>query len=127
MDYEFHAESKCADPEGNPSDQQTIGLLQRRHVHIELIKYIGKESNSLEEVEAGLHHSPENVYTEYVDPRRDEWAIRILPALRNFPPQFLADQTGLSLTTIKDALAERSRPYLEHRKRLAVIWRQFQK
>jgi hypothetical protein len=29
------------------------------------IRYIGKESNSLEEVDAGLFHSPENVYTEY--------------------------------------------------------------
>jgi hypothetical protein len=31
------------------------------------------ESNSLEEVEAGTVHSPENVYTEYPDARRDEW------------------------------------------------------
>jgi hypothetical protein len=46
-----------------PSGKQTIGLLQRRHVRIDEIKYIGKESNSLEEFEAGLIHSAQNVYT----------------------------------------------------------------
>jgi hypothetical protein len=52
-DYVFHPESKCADLDGKPSCKQTIGLLQRRHAQIGHIKYIGKESNSLEEVEAG--------------------------------------------------------------------------
>jgi len=60
-EYEFHAESKCADAHGQPSGKQTIGLLQRRHVRIGEIKYIGKESNSLEEVEAGLIHAAQNV------------------------------------------------------------------
>ena len=46
--------------------------MQRRHIRIDQIKYIGKESNSLEEVDAGLVHSEQNVYTEFPDPRRDE-------------------------------------------------------
>jgi len=33
---------------------------------------LARRSNSLEEVEAGLITSLENVYTEYPDPRRDE-------------------------------------------------------
>jgi hypothetical protein len=70
-EYESHAESKCADATGQPCSKQTVGLLQRRHVRIKQIEYIGKESNSLEEVKSGTVHSAENVYTEYPDPRRD--------------------------------------------------------
>ena len=67
---------------GQPCGKQTVGLLQRRHIRIDQIKYIGKESNSLEEVETGLIHSAENVYTEYLYRRRDEWQTKILPALK---------------------------------------------
>jgi len=75
-DYVFHPESKCVDLDGKPSCKQTIGLLQRRHAQIGHIKYIGKESNSLEEVEAGPIPSPENVYTEYPDPRRENGKLK---------------------------------------------------
>jgi hypothetical protein len=65
-DYEDHPESECADSQGKPCGKTTIGLLQRRHVKIDEIKYIGKESNSLEDVEAGSVHSDRNVYTETI-------------------------------------------------------------
>ena len=80
--YEFHPESKCAEANGDPCEKQTVGLLQRRYVQVKQIKYIGKESNSLEEVDAGTAHSTESVYTEYIDPRRDEWKTKISPALK---------------------------------------------
>jgi hypothetical protein len=54
--YERHPEAKCADANGEPCGKQTVGLLQRRHVRIDTIINIGKESNSLEEVQAGLVH-----------------------------------------------------------------------
>ena len=63
-EYEFHLGAKTADAKGKPSGKQTIGLLLRRHVRVERIIYIGKESNRLEEIEAGVIHSPETVYTE---------------------------------------------------------------
>src|SRR5205807_4904475 len=44
------------------------------------IIYIGKESNSLEDVESGTIHSAQSVHTEYRDPRREEWQTKILPA-----------------------------------------------
>lgn len=50
VEYEFHPESKCADSQENVCGKQTIGLLQRRRVQANQIKYIGKESNSLEVV-----------------------------------------------------------------------------
>jgi hypothetical protein len=121
-EYEIHPESKCADASGRPCGKQTVGLLQRRHVRIDGIKYIGKESNSLEEVEAGLEHSTENVYTVYVDRRRDEWQTKILPALRKIPPAIL-ERSGLSRRTIMYTLAGKSRPHRKNRKLLVNIVR----
>ena len=124
-EYAIHQESKCADASGKSCGKRTVGLLQRRHVRIDEIKYVGKESNSLEEVDAGLIHSPENVYTIYADPRRDEFQRKILPALRKLPPAVLVKMIGLSPTTIKDTLAGRSRPYPQNRKRLAALVRRW--
>ena len=69
-EYEFHLGAKSADEKGKPSGKPTVGLLRRRHVRVERIVYIGRESNRLEEIEAGVIHSPESVYTEYPDPPR---------------------------------------------------------
>jgi|SRR5579864_4888646 len=87
-------------------------------------QYIGKESNSLEEVDTGLIHTAENVYTEYRDRRRDEWQTKILPALKKIPTPILVKMSGLSPSTIKDTLAERSRPHQNNQKRLVAILRQ---
>jgi hypothetical protein len=38
--------------------------------------------NSLESVDEGMVHSEQNVYTEYADPRRTEWFVKIQPALK---------------------------------------------
>jgi hypothetical protein len=65
-EYEFHEEAKCADANGVPCDKQTVGLLQRRHVTIAWPpRFIGKESNKLEEVEEGGVADAGDVYTEY--------------------------------------------------------------
>jgi hypothetical protein len=117
-EYEFHAETKCADMDGNPSGKQTVGLLQRRHIRIDQIKPIGKESNSLEEVEAGLIQSAENVYTEYPDPKRDEWHAKILPALKKVPRRLLIKLCPLSRSEITDIRAGRVLP---HPKNQALI------
>jgi len=117
-EYEYHPEAKCADTGGQPCGKQTIGLLQRRHVHIDQIKFIGKESNALEAVEAGMVHSAAEVYTEYADPRRDEWQTKTLPALKKLPLEFLVKKTGLSRRALMDLRAGRSRPQANHRKRL---------
>ena len=122
-EYEFHPESKCADANGNPSGKQTIGLLQRRHIRIEQIKYIGKESNSLEDVESGLVHSARSVYTEYSDPRRDEWQTKILPALKKVPLKILVEKSGMSRRALMNARAGRSRPHRKNRELLAVLLR----
>jgi hypothetical protein len=122
-EYEFHPESKCADSDGNICSKQTIGLLQRRHVQIAQIKYIGKESNALEEVESGLVHSAESVYTEYVDHRRDEWETKIRPAIKKIPVSTLQKSTGLSRRMLMKARANRTRPHLKNQRMLADLVR----
>lgn len=122
-EYEYHPESKCADAHGEVCGKQTMGLMHRRHVRIAQIKYIGKESNSLEEVEAGLEHSQQNVYTEYPDPRRNEWQTKIQPALENIPLPILVQMSGLSRSTLIEIRAGRSRPRRKNQARLAALMR----
>ena len=121
VEYEHHPESKCADDAGDPCVRQTVGLLQRRHVSVDLVRYIGKESNSLEAVDAGLVHSDGEIYTEYVDKSRDEWTLKILPALRRIPLAVLIRECGLSKRALLDIRAGRSRPHLNNRKRLLAF------
>jgi hypothetical protein len=120
-EYEFHAESRCAEENGRPSGKQTVRLLQPRHIQIDQIKCIGKESNSLEDVESGLIHSAQNVYTEYPDPRRDEWETKIPPTLRKIPMSRLAKMTGLSRRMLIDARTGRRRPYPKNQELIMAV------
>jgi len=120
-EYEFHLGAKSADAKGKPSGKQTVGLLHRRHVRVERIVYIGRESNQLEEVEAGIIHSPESVYTEYPDPQRDEWQTRILPILQKIPVAILRKLSGRSRSMLARALAGRSRPRKRNQQLLKSI------
>ena len=120
QEYEVHPESKCADADGRPCGKQTVGLLQRRHVRIDQIKYIGKESNNLEDVESGLQHSAENVYTEYPDPRRDEWETKIVPALNQIRLSVLQKETGLSRRMLIDARTGHRRPHRKNQELIAA-------
>lgn len=119
-EYEFHPETKNADADGKPSGKQTIGLLQRRHVCIDQIKYIGKESNLIEDVESGLIHSEVDVYTEYVDSRRDQWQTKILPALKKMPLTELVEKSEMSRSALKELRAGRSRPHRNHQELLTT-------
>jgi hypothetical protein len=120
-EYEYHPESKCADSAGNACGKQSIGLLQRRHVCIDQVKYIGKESNHLEAVDAGLIHCEKNIYTEYIDQSRDEWQTKILPALKTLSLSRLINESGLSKRALLDIRAGRSRPHSKNQERLTDI------
>ena len=103
--------------------------LRRGHVRVDRIIYIGKESNRLEESEAGLIHSPESVYTEYPNPRRDEWQTKILPILKNIPTAALMSVSGRSRSMLARTLPGRSRARRRNQEllksmlhRLGVIW-----
>lgn len=120
-EYEYHPESKSADTTGDACEKQTVGLLQRRHICIDHVRFIGKESNHLEDVDAGLVHCEENIYTEYIDQRRDESQMKILPALKKLSLSCLIRESGLSRRALLDLRAGRSRPRPKHLDRLMVI------
>jgi len=124
-EYQFHPEAKCADAFGAPCGRQTIGLLQRRHVKIDLIKCIGKESNSLENVNEGIVHSEENMYTEYADPNRSEWITKIQPALKKAKLKTMVEACGkgLSRRELIELRAGRSRPHRKTADSLSEILR----
>lgn len=121
--YEHHPEAKCADADGQPCDRQTIGLLYRRHVRVESVAFIGKESNSLEEVQAGLIHDEQNVYTDYTDPRRSHWNSVVVPALRKLPLKVWERHSGKSRRILVDARLGRRRPHLGNRRLLETVAR----
>jgi hypothetical protein len=125
QEYEFHPESKCADSNGSPCGRQTIGLLRRRHIRIDFMKYIGKEANSLEDVESGVVHSEGDVYTEYADSRRDEWMQKMVPALKRIRLYVLVEKcTGrLSRRELIELRAGRSRPHRRNQEFLETILR----
>jgi hypothetical protein len=122
-EYEFHPEAKCADALGSPCGRQTVGLLQRRHIKIDQIKCIGKESNSLENVDEGLVHSEQNVYTEYADPKRSEWITKIQPALKKPKLKTLVDmcERQISRRELIELRAGRSKPHRKNRELLVSV------
>jgi hypothetical protein len=78
------------------------GLLGRRPVRAARAKYIGKESNSLEDAKAGRISDLADVLNEY---RRKgfEWPDSVQWVLRRVPKSVLARRTGLSSRTIAAA------------------------
>jgi hypothetical protein len=64
--YEVHAETKSAAPDGSMCSRDTYGLLIRRHVTVESIALIGKES--LDEMEAGAIQDPDENLNTYSRP-----------------------------------------------------------
>jgi hypothetical protein len=83
------------------------------NIKIDLIKCIGKESNSLESVDEGLEHSAKNVYDEYTDPQRTEWITKIQPVLTKTKLAVLVKACGkrLSRREIIELRAGRKKPH----------------
>ncbi len=117
-EYEYHPEAKCADASGAPCKKSTIGLLGRRHVAIDGFEYIGKESNRLEEVEEQSLADPTAAYTIFSDPRRDDWATKVLPELKYVRLSDLEAETGLNRRTLQRVRAGQ-RPHAKNRAILA--------
>jgi hypothetical protein len=87
------------------------------------IEQIGKESNLLEELTAGLIGDPDQLNTTYTDTRRDLWLQLHLPVLLDVPRDELRRRARMSNSALADTLAGRSRPRPRNTqtlKRLAV-------
>jgi hypothetical protein len=119
-EFQHHPEAKAADQHGYAGQRGTMGLLQRRQVRPYSLIQLGKESNQLEEVEAGLAHDLDEIWTEYADPRRNPWRELVLPVLKNIPANELAVATGLSVRSVKAARNGRTEPRVTHRARFTA-------
>lgn len=114
-EYELHPEAKCADASGATCGPTSDGLLGRRHVIINSVTFIGKESNKLEDVDAGAAADDRDVYTEYPDRRRDEWTTKTLPILRQASVKAIIDSTGIARRTVQRIRNGHSKPTYEHK------------
>lgn len=99
-EYLSHPEPKSLGPDGQVCGPRTRGLLRRRHVVPVVVQFIGKESNCLEEVLAGLHHDRDDVLETYREDEGDP--LETLRAhMRGVPASRLAELAGTSERHIK--------------------------
>ena len=66
-EFATHPEAKSFGADGAPCGRSTIGLLLRRAVGALSITHIGKETNRLDDVQAGLVTDPNEVVARYDD------------------------------------------------------------
>jgi hypothetical protein len=76
----------------------------------------GAETRTVVPVEIlieGMVHSEQNVYTDYADPRRTEWIVKIQPALKQPKLEILTEACGkrLSRREIIELRAGRKKPH----------------
>jgi hypothetical protein len=103
-EYGRHPESKSGDADGEPCTRATVGLLTRLHVRAARVRHIGKESNHLEEIEAGGFRTVEDPVPEYFD-ELGEWNA-VLPVLRG-----LREELGAAALCQHSGLKERALRY----------------
>ncbi len=109
-EYASHPEPKSAGANGKSCRRSTRGLLQRRHVGLESLVCIGKETNQLEAVEQGLIHDWNEVYSIFRNPALDPWRTEIIPRLKKIPARELATAAQVSERTIRSIRNEHSIP-----------------
>ncbi len=114
------------DESGNSCGRQSTGPLQRRHIEVAEIKFIGKESNSSESVDEGMVHSDKDIKTGYSEPKRSKWVIKIQPALKKLPLIDIVKACGnrLSRREIIELRAGRKKPHRKTQELLESILKQ---
>jgi hypothetical protein len=110
QDYATHPESKSAAPDGQPCGRLTVGELRRRIVEVGRIVYVGKESNRIEEIDAGVLHDEAEYLNVYQDPRRDPWITEVRPALQRISTGELQRSLKIGRSTAKRWKAGQARP-----------------
>jgi hypothetical protein len=100
--YAVHPEPKSLDPDGKPCSRRSPpGLLSRRPVTMLTLSLIGKESNRLDEIAAGLIGTLDDALSSYGDPGITSWGSLVVPALHDFSTREVADRAGLDTRTIE--------------------------
>ncbi|WP_445185555.1 helix-turn-helix domain-containing protein [Pseudonocardia sp. Cha107L01] len=108
-DYLRHPEHKANGPDGRPCRSDTVGLLQRRDVHLAVLHHIGKEANRLDDITAGIIGSQDQILTDYTN-ATDTITSLILPPLSAYTIGELAEHTGLSKSQIKKIRTGKTAP-----------------
>jgi hypothetical protein len=90
--YPLRREAKLVTSDGRQRLRNTIVMLFPPSITISGIKYIGKETNMLDEREAGLSSFEDD--SLILEP--DEWESRSLPLINQFPTNEIAEKTGMS-------------------------------
>src|SRR5262249_4566168 len=104
--YRLHPEPKSLAANGKSCKRDTTEVLQRRGVRVTQTVYIGKESNRLEEITAGVVHDLGEILTSYSDPNLEAYSTLVLPTLRTFATSEIAEAAGLDRRTIQRLLRE---------------------
>lgn len=123
--YRVHPDPKSLGSDGEVCGPETVGMLQRRPVELLWVKYVGKESNRLEEVQHGAVTDINDVQEFYVDPKYDPWGTAILPILRQIPISDLVAVAHVTERQVRNILRGRSRPRDWRQaklERLAIDW-----
>jgi hypothetical protein len=118
--YATQPEPKSSGPDGKPCRRNSDGLLRRRPVSMSTLSLIGKESNKLEEREAGLIGCLDDVLSTY-DGGRDTWAELVRPALADLPTSVLTERSGLDPRTIQRIRTGKTTPHSRNQAALALI------
>jgi len=111
-EFRTHREDKSLAPDGSLCGPETRGLLRRRPVFVREMKYIGKESNSLDGATSGLFHDEREVLATFDRP--PDWRALI----GRISTHELARRTGLNRSTIKRWKSGELRPRPAHERKL---------
>lgn len=119
-DYRTHPEPKSLGPDGEICNRQTVGLLRRHCLWVVDEDWIGKESNSLEDVQSGLVHDWDEVVEVFGVGRPSRWETVILPMLKRIPVRLLAKETRRTVDYLKRIRNGRQRPAPSLRRKLTL-------
>lgn len=98
--YRRRPEYKSAGKDGSPCSRRTTGLLQRRAVQaITPIEHIGRETNLLDQIAAGITTIDDET-TIYRNPVHEDWDNAFLPLLRRENVREIASAVGVDPSTI---------------------------
>lgn len=93
-----HGEVKSETPDGEPAGARARGVLSRRHVSPSQIVLIGKESNRLDEVAAGLHSDWREILEDY----RSRNSRPSSDILASTPALGVAEACNVSVRTVRE-------------------------
>ena len=113
-EYLGHEESKSLAPDGGPCRRKTTGLLLRRPVTLlSPLRHIGKESNRLDDRNAGLGDLSD--IAEYGDVEREQFDTLVRPVLRKMGVREVARRTGFSLGAVSNTISKGVYPHARQR------------